>query len=154
LRKMCSMRTPHESAHIFFSTSMRPEYAANIFETDEEVVAYAKNDHLGFQIYYLWGGSRRRFIPDFLVRLANGKTLALEIKGEDSPQNKAKRDALGEWVAAVNGEGGFGPWAWDVAFEPAKIRDIVDLHLQKRNASRPRRGIVAKKPTARTLSGQ
>jgi type III restriction enzyme len=108
------------------------QYAANIFETHEEVVAYAKNDHLGFQIYYLWGGSRRRFIPDFLVRLANGKTLALEIKGEDSPQNKAKRDALGEWVAAVNGAGGFGPWSWDVAFEPAKIRDIVDRHLQNK----------------------
>jgi type III restriction enzyme len=106
------------------------QYAANILEIHAEVLAYAKNDHLGFQIHYLWGGSRRRFIPDFLVKLANGKTLALEIKGEDSPQNKAKRDALAEWVTAVNGAGGFGPWALDVAFEPAKIRDIVDLHVQ------------------------
>ena len=36
------------------------------------------------------GGWRRRYVPDFLVRLVGGTTLALEIKGTDSPQNKAK----------------------------------------------------------------
>ena len=107
------------------------QYAANIFETHEGVHAYAKNDHLGFQVHYLWGGSRRRFIPDFIVRLANGKTLALEIKGQDSPQNQAKRDALDEWVKAVNAAGGFGIWAADVAFEPARIRDIIDRQMAK-----------------------
>lgn len=89
---------------------------------------YAKNDHLGFQIYYMWAGSRRRYVPDFLVRLASGTILALEIKGTDSPQNKAKRDALNEWVKAVNAAGGFGHWAWDVAFKPVEIQDIVTKH--------------------------
>lgn len=107
------------------------QYAANIFETQADVLAYAKNDHLGFQIHYLWAGSRRRFVPDFLVKLANGKTLVLEIKGEDSPQNTAKRDALAEWVAAVNAAGGFGAWTWDVAFRPEQVRDILALHLDK-----------------------
>lgn len=107
------------------------QYAANIFETREGVLAYAKNDHLGFQVLYLWGGSRRRFIPDFLVKLGNGKTLVLEIKGVDSPQNEAKRDALAEWVAAVNATGGFGAWTWDAAFEPSKIHDIVGKHLSR-----------------------
>ena len=73
-------------------------------------------------------GSRRRFLPDFIVRLASGKILALEIKGTDSPQNKAKRDALAEWVAAVNSAGGFGSWCWDVAFDPAQVHDIVTKH--------------------------
>ncbi len=103
-------------------------YAANIFDSSELVSAYAKNDHLGFQIYYLWGGSRRRFLPDFMVRLTNGKTLVLEIKGEDSPQNVAKRDALKLWVDAVNAKGGFGQWCWDVAFEPVHIQDILRRH--------------------------
>jgi len=94
-----------------------------------EVVAYAKNDHLGFQIHYLWNGSRRRFVPDFIIRLSNGKTLVLEIKGEDSDQNKAKRSALDAWVRAVNSRGGFGVWCWDVAFAPAKIQDIVLAHM-------------------------
>ncbi len=103
-------------------------YAANIFDTSPLVTAYAKNDHLGFQVLYLWGGSRRRFLPDFIIRLGNGKTLVLEIKGEDSPQNVAKRDALKQWVEAVNAKGGFGTWCWDVAFKPAEVQDIVHRH--------------------------
>lgn len=102
------------------------QYAANVFETSDKVAAYAKNDHLGFQIYYLWNGARRRFIPDFLVRLANGKTLVLEVKGEDSEQNRAKRSALDAWVKGVNAKGGFGTWCWDVALQPAQIHDIVE----------------------------
>lgn len=103
-------------------------YAATIFDSSDLVSAYAKNDHLGFQIFYLWGGSRRRFLPDFIVRLANGKTLVLEIKGEDSPQNVAKRDALKLWVEAVNAKGGFGTWCWDVAFEPSQVQDVLHRH--------------------------
>jgi len=104
-------------------------YAANLFEARDDVIAYAKNDHLGFQIHYMWAGSRRRYVPDFLVRLASGKTLVLEIKGQDSPQNQAKRDALSEWVNAINATGGFGKWSWDVAFAPNEIQDIVSNHL-------------------------
>jgi type III restriction enzyme len=103
-------------------------YAANVFEMNSQVLAYAKNDHLGFNIYYLWNGARRRYVPDFIVRLANGKTLVLEIKGEDSEQNRAKRDALDVWVKAVNAKGGFGAWCWDVALQPAQIQDIVSKH--------------------------
>ncbi len=62
------------------------------------------------------------------MRLASGTILALEIKGTDSPQNKAKRDALNQWVKAVNAAGGFGYWVWDVALKPAEIQDIVTKH--------------------------
>lgn len=51
-----------------------------------------------------------------------------DAKGEDSPQNVAKRDALKLWVDAVNAKGGFGTWCWDVAFEPAQVHDIVRRH--------------------------
>jgi len=108
-------------------------YAANLFETSKRVIAYAKNDHLGFQVYYLWNGARRRFLPDFLVRLRNGKTLVLEIKGVDDPQNKAKRAALSAWVEGVNQKGGFGVWCCDVAFEPAEIVDILERHAIARH---------------------
>ncbi len=105
------------------------QYAANILEKSDHILAYAKNDHLGYQIYYLWNGARRRFIPDFLIRLANGKTLALEIKGEDSEQNRSKRAALDAWVKGVNTKGGFGVWCWDVAFQPAQIHDLIEKHM-------------------------
>ena len=104
------------------------QYAANVFEKSGKVAAYAKNDHLGFQVYYLWNGARRRFVPDFLVRLANGRMLVLEVKGEDSEQDRAKRAALDAWVKGVNARGGFGVWCADVAFQPAEIQDIVQRH--------------------------
>lgn len=125
--KPCFPTTKSHISHLVGDSSWEG-HAANIFEKREDVIAYAKNDHLGFQIYYMWAGSRRRYVPDFLVRLACGTILALEIKGTDSPQNKAKRDALNEWVKAVNAAGGFGHWAWDVAFKPAEIQDIVARH--------------------------
>lgn len=104
-------------------------YTATLLEKRADVAAYAKNDHLGFQIYYLWRGSKRKFVPDFLVRLANGKHLVLEIKGEDSDQNKAKRMALDIWIKAVNERGGFGTWCWDVVKgEPSKVDDIIGHH--------------------------
>src|SRR3546814_406414 len=101
-------------------------HAANVFEKSGKVVSYVKNDHLGFQVYYMWNGSRRRFIPDFMVRLTNGKTLVLEIKGVDDDQNRAKRAALATWVQGVNQKGGFGVWTHAFAFEPSKIHEVVE----------------------------
>ena len=54
--------------------------------------------------------------------------LVLEIKGQDSPQNTAKRDALDLWIRGVNAKGGFGVWRWDVAFDMARIQDTLDHH--------------------------
>ncbi len=125
--KPCFPTTKSHISHLVGDSAWEG-HAANVFEKRDEVLAYAKNDHLGFQIYYMWAGSRRRYVPDFLVRLAGGTILALEIKGTDSPQNKAKRDALNEWVRAINAAGGFGRWAWDVAFKPGEVQDIVSKH--------------------------
>jgi type III restriction enzyme len=125
--KPCFPTTKSHISHLVGDSAWEG-HAANVFEKREDVLAYAKNDHLGFQIYYMWAGSRRRYVPDFLVRLAGGTILALEIKGTDSPQNKAKRDALNEWVKAINAAGGFGRWAWDVAFKPGEVQDIITKH--------------------------
>ncbi|CAK0778412.1 type III restriction enzyme [Gammaproteobacteria bacterium] len=100
-------------------------YTANLLEDNPHVRAYAKNDHLGFQLHYLWNGSKRRFIPDFLIRFTNGAALVLEIKGEDSEQHRAKRQSLAAWIEAVNTTSGFGTWVADVAFEPAQVHDII-----------------------------
>jgi type III restriction enzyme len=107
------------------------QFTTNTLESRKDVAAYAKNDHLGFHIYYLWRGSKRKFIPDFIIRLVNGKLLVLEIKGVDSDQNRAKRMALDAWVRAVNARGGFGVWCWDVVKgEPSKVYDVILHHAQ------------------------
>ncbi len=105
------------------------KYVAEILERHPAVAGWAKNDHLGFQVLYLWNGSKRKFVPDFLVRLRSGKTLVLEVKGQDSAQDEAKRAALRQWVQAVNEHGGFGIWAADVVLaEPGTARDAVERH--------------------------
>lgn len=125
--KPCLPTHRSQISHMLADSSWE-QYAANIFDKSDLVQAYAKNDHLNFQVYYIWNGARRRFLPDFLIRLHNGKTLILEIKGRDTEQDRAKRTALDEWVKAVNGKGGFGLWVWDVAFEAAQMQDILSKH--------------------------
>ncbi|MGE0080729.1 MAG: BPTD_3080 family restriction endonuclease [Thiohalomonadaceae bacterium] len=127
--KPCRPTGRSQISHVVVDSTWE-HYTADVLEKSPHVSAYAKNDHLGFQIYYLWGGSRRRFIPDYLIRLTNGKTLVLEIKGQDSEQNRAKRAALDTWVKAVNAKGGFGIWASGVALEPAQVYDVIERHAR------------------------
>lgn len=127
--KVCHPTVRSQISHMVADSAWE-QHAANILETSPLVEAYAKNDHLGFQIYYMWGGAKRRYIPDFLIRLTNSKTLILEIKGEDSEQNRAKHGAMRAWVDGVNTKGGFGVWCCDIAFEMAKIQDILAKHCE------------------------
>ena len=125
--KSCDFTRKSQISHVVIDGTWE-KYVADALESSalaDTVIAYAKNDHLGFNVYYLWNGSKRRFIPDYLIRLANGKTLVLEVKGVDSSQNAEKRAALDLWVKAVNAKGGFGTFVWDVIFEPAQIYDAI-----------------------------
>jgi type III restriction enzyme len=97
-----------------------------VLDKNPNVAAWAKNDHLGFEVLYISKGVVRKYRPDFLIRLANGVMLVLEVKGEDSPEDRTKREFLGEWVRAVNEHGGFGRWAWDVSFHPKDIDGILN----------------------------
>jgi type III restriction enzyme len=94
-------------------------------ERNQSVTAWVKNDHLGFVVYYTYQGTPHMFYPDYLVRLANGMTLVLEVKGQDDQQNRTKREFLDEWVRAVNSHGGFGKWAWAVSKNPPDLVDII-----------------------------
>jgi len=92
------------------------------------VTAWVKNDHLGFEITYVFNGVVKKYRPDFLIRLANGITLVLEVKGQDTQDNRTKRQFLDEWVRAINAHGGFGTWAWDVSFSQDDLPDIIAKH--------------------------
>ena len=91
-------------------------------------VAWVKNDHLGFEILYVFRGVVLKYRPDFLIRLSNGKHLVLEVKGQMGQQDGTKRDFLREWVEAVNAHGGFGTWASDVSMTPADLSSILKKH--------------------------
>jgi type III restriction enzyme len=97
-------------------------------EHSRHVAAWVKNDHLGFEVLYLFQGVVHKYTPDFLIRLVNDTTLVLEVKGQDTQQNHAKRQALDLWVRAVTEHSGFGRWGWDVSYDPADVLDILAKH--------------------------
>jgi type III restriction enzyme len=89
------------------------------------VTAWVKNDHLGFEIYYVWQGVVRKYRPDFIVKLVNDLNLVLEVKGQETEQDKTKRRFMEEWVKAVNNHGGFGEWAFAVSRDPGDVEGII-----------------------------
>ena len=89
------------------------------------VAAWVKNDHLGFHILYIWNGTPRKYRPDFLIRLANGEHLIVETKGEYDESARAKRQALDEWITAVNTDGRFGRWHAAITLQPGEIVDVL-----------------------------
>ncbi len=97
-------------------------------DRNKNVRAWVKNDHIGFEITYSFKGIIHKFRPDYLIRLTNGKTLILEVKGQDDQQQQTKREFLSEWVRAVNGHGGFGEWTADVSRHPKDVIEILTKH--------------------------
>lgn len=98
---------------------------AYVLDNSESVKAWVKNDHLGFEIFYIYRGVVRKYRPDFIVRLRNGDMLILETKGQETEQDKVKQRYLGEWIQAVNAHGGFGQWKVAVVNAPGEINDIL-----------------------------
>lgn len=101
--------------------------ASEAFELDRHphVAAWVKNDHLGFDILYLYNGVVKKYRPDFIIRMKSGESLVLEVKGENTDLDNTKRRFLQEWVRAVNAHGGFGRWACAVSRTPGDIKDIL-----------------------------
>lgn len=84
----------------------------------DPVAFYARNDHLGFVIPYEYMGISHGYEPDFLVKLVDGRTLILEIKGYETDEERAKHTAAKRWVTAVNNWGKMGHWCFHVCRDP------------------------------------
>ncbi len=107
-------------SHVVLDSSWE-EQLAQTLENHPRVLAYAKNQALGFEIPYLDAGVPRRYTPDFIVRLDVGGegggdeplNLVLEVKGLRDESDKAKAETARDlWVPGVNALGGFGRWAF------------------------------------------
>ena len=101
---------------------------AFVLDDSDAVAAWVKNDHLAFEILYVYRGVVRKYRPDFLIRMKNGNILVLETKGQVSEQDKVKHRYLDEWTQAVNTHRGFGKWHAAVVHNPGEIRDVLLAH--------------------------
>lgn len=126
-RSRCHTKTSQISHCVFDSAWEATE--SYVIEKNPHVTAWAKNDHLGFEILYIFDGVVRKYLPDFLIRLDNGKTLILETKGQETRRDKEKRKALSEWVAAVNSLGEYGEWCNDVSYNIADVEGIIAKYI-------------------------
>jgi type III restriction enzyme len=88
-------------------------------ELNPRVRAYVKNQGLGFEVPYLLGATPKKYLPDFIVRVDDGRgdddllNLVVEIKGyrgEDAKDKANTMDAY--WVPGVNNLSTFGRWAF------------------------------------------
>ena len=114
-------------SHINFCVYDSTWESADAFQLDRNgiVDGWVKNDHLGFEVLYVYKGVVHKYRPDFIIRLKSGAHLILETKGQDTDQDKTKRAFLEEWVKAVNEHGGFGKWSCAVARKPGDVADIL-----------------------------
>jgi type III restriction enzyme len=119
-------RRSHVS-HVVCDSTWEAELA-RVLETHPRVVAYVKNQGLGFEVPYRDGSVPRRYIPDMIVRLDDGNgpddllNLVLETKGYRKGDAQLKAETMKTlWVPGVNNLGAFGRW------EFAEFTDIFEI---------------------------
>ncbi len=110
---------------------------ARCAENDDRVVSYIKNQGLGFTVPYRDGDLPREYVPDFIVRVDDGRgpddplNIIIEIKGFKNEQVKLKKETMTDkWVPGVNELGAYGRWAFD-QFESVyeierEFRELID----------------------------
>jgi len=90
-----------------------------VADAHPRVLAWVKNHNLGFEVPYRAGGEARRYRPDFILRVDDGRgpedplNLVIEIKGFRNEDAKDKADTMATyWVPGVNNLGTMGRWAF------------------------------------------
>lgn len=101
---------------------------ARVVEQHPATLAYVKNQGLGFEVPYQLGSTSHRYIPDFIVRLDDGRGaddslhLVVEIKGFRDTDAQIKAETMKTlWVPGVNNLGTFGRWTF------AEFRDAFAI---------------------------
>jgi type III restriction enzyme len=125
-RDVCEVNRSHVN-YVVADTLRWEQAAAFHIDRHEATDAFVKNASLGFFIPYLHNGQRHDYLPDFIVRLndADGTHLILETKGYD-PLAEVKIAAARRWVAAVNADGSFGKWRYEIARGIEEVNAILD----------------------------
>lgn len=113
--------------YIVADTKQWEQSAAYFIDRHPQVDAFVKNAGLGFAIPYIHNGEPHEYIPDFIVRLKDKAQshLIIETKGFDDLK-EVKRQAAMRWVNAVNHEGSYGKWAYEMVSNPGMVVDAIN----------------------------
>jgi type III restriction enzyme len=91
----------------------------------DHVFCYVRNDRPFLLIPYEYEGAQHHYEPDYLIRLINGQTLILEVKGEEDDQDRQKYQAARRWVTAINHWGRLGSWGFAVCRDPQLLPRLL-----------------------------
>lgn len=97
------------------------------------IQCYVRNDRLELSVPYEFYDQPRAYEPDFVVRMADGSHLLLEVKGAVPAEVSAKHEAAQRWVAAVNRWRQLGRWSFLACHDPQKL--LFSLSALPRNSS-------------------
>ncbi|KRT74918.1 MAG: putative hydrolase [Deltaproteobacteria bacterium CSP1-8] len=128
-------------SHVNFvvaDTKRWEQSAAYALDTHPKVDAFVKNAGLGFSIPYLHNGQPHDYEPDFIVRLKGEVPLhlILETKGFD-PLEEVKAQAAKRWVDAVNADGNYDVWIYEVAKNPSETRKCIEKATTRQERCSP-----------------
>jgi type III restriction enzyme len=103
---------------------------AESLESMDEVHGYVKNQGLGLYIPYTIEGRQANYVPDYIVRIADGAedllNLIVEVTGERKKEKAAKVEAArGLWVPAINNAGAYGRWAFLEVTDPWDAKNLI-----------------------------
>ena len=114
-------------------------------EQHSAVLSYVKNQGLGFEIPYKDGSTARVYVPDFIVKLDDGRGaddplyLVVEVKGYRRENVKLKSETVKtQWVPGVNNLGLYGRWAFeefnDIYEIDKEFKALIDRVVSDNNA--------------------
>ena len=110
-----------------------------VVERHSRVRAYVKNHNLGLEVPYRYGSETRRYLPDFVVLVDDGRggddllRLVVEVKGyrrEDAKVKKTTMDTY--WVPGVNNLGAYGRWAFAEMTDVYQMEEDFEAALEAR----------------------
>lgn len=98
---------------------------ARALDESPRVRAWVKNHRLGFEVPYTFRGEPHAYTPDFLVELAGGEHLVIEVKGLEREQDRAKQVGMQRWIDAVNHWGRLGLWRFAKLHSPQDLGRVL-----------------------------
>ena len=114
---------------------------ARVLESHPKVRAYVKNQGMQFEVPYRDGAVPRKYIPDFVVQVDDGRddllNLVLETKGYRGGDAQLKAETMRNlWVPGANNLGTFGRWQFEEFTDVFEIEAAFGRLMQKLTATK------------------
>jgi type III restriction enzyme len=127
-------------SHVVLDSDWEAELA-RVLERHPRVLAYVKNQGMQFEVPYRHGATPHKYIPDFIVRLDDGReeplNLVLETKGYRGEDARLKAETMKTlWVPGVNNLGGYGRWAFAEFTDAFAIQDAFGRLVDELSATK------------------